>query len=151
MKKKYFGLSIPMLLSFAIVICIAMYFGVLSQDLAGGLALMFAIGIIFKEIGDRIPIWNTYVGGGLILAFLGTAYLVYMNVIPEDYVKLMDNVTSDMGVLNFFIIMLITGSILGLNRKLMLKSFAGYIPAILGGVAGAASFTWNFGGAGSWY
>lgn len=138
MKKKYFGLSIPMLLSFAIVICIAMYFGVLSQDLAGGLALMFAIGIIFKEIGDRIPIWNTYVGGGLILAFLGTAFLVYKNIIPEDYVKLMDNVTSDMGVLNFFIIMLITGSILGLNRKLMLKSFAGYIPAILGGVAGAA-------------
>lgn len=50
----------------------------------------------------------------------------------------MDNVTSDMGILNLFIIVLITGSILGLNRKLMIKSFAGYIPAILGGIAGAA-------------
>ncbi|NMW85294.1 2-hydroxycarboxylate transporter family protein [Peptoniphilus sp. AGMB00490] len=139
MKKKYFGLNLPMLLILAIIVFIATYLGVLSKDLAGGVALMFAIGIILYEIGEKIPFWNTYVGGGLVLAFLGTAVLCYYKVIPEEYVELISSVNSKpMGVLNFFIIMLITGSLLGLNRELMIKSFAGYIPAILGGVVGAA-------------
>ena len=139
MKKKYFGLNLPMLLVLSAIVFIATYMGVLSKDLAGGVALMFAIGIILYEIGERIPIWNTYVGGGLVLAFLGTAVLVYLNVIPEEYVELISSVNSKpMGLLNFFIIMLISGSLLGLNRDLMIKSFAGYIPAILGGVLGAA-------------
>lgn len=139
MKKKYFGLNLPMLLILAIIVFIATYLGVLSKDLAGGVALMFAIGIILYEIGEVIPFWNTYVGGGLVLAFLGTAVLCYYKVIPEEYVELISSVNSKpMGVLNFFIIMLITGSLLGLNRELMIKSFAGYIPAILGGVVGAA-------------
>lgn len=139
MKKKYFGLEMPMLIVVALVVIFATAMGILSKDLAGGFALMLTIGIIFYEIGERIPIWNTYIGGGILLAFLGTATLVYLNVIPEEYVELMDNVTSDpMNFLNVFIIMLITGSILGLNRDLMLKSFAGYLPTILGGVVGAA-------------
>ena len=46
MKKKYFGLNLPMLLVLAIIVFIATYTGVLSKDLAGGVALMFAIGII---------------------------------------------------------------------------------------------------------
>lgn len=139
MKKiKIFGLEIPMFAIISIVVIATMYMGILSKDLAGGLAIMLVIGIIFNEIGERIPIWNTYIGGGLILAFIGTAVLVQFNVIPEEYVELMDQVTSKpMGVLNFFIIALITGSILGLNRKLMIKSFSGYIPAILGGLIGA--------------
>lgn len=137
MKKKYFGLDIPMILVIGIMVCLATYLGVLTTDIVGGFALMLVIGIILNEIGDRIPIWNTYIGGGLVLAFLGTAALVYFKLIPQEYVELMDNVTSDMGILNLFIIVLITGSILGLNRQLMIKSFLGYIPAIFGGIAGA--------------
>lgn len=139
MKKKYFGLELPMLLIISVIIIFATKMGILSQDLAGGFALMLVIGIIFYEIGERIPIWNKYIGGGILLAFLGTALLVHFNLIPEDYVALINSVNSKpMNFLNLFIIMLITGSILGLNRDLMLKSFAGYIPTILGGVIGAA-------------
>ena len=137
-EQKYFGMSIPMLLALSIGVLATTYLGVLTTDIVGGVALMLVIGVILNEIGDRIPIWNTYVGGGLVLAFLGTAALKDYKVIPEQYIELMDQVTSDMGILNLFIIVLITGSILGLNRELMLKSFAGYIPAILGGLAGAS-------------
>lgn len=45
---------------------------------------------------------------------------------------------SKVNFLTFFIIFLITGSILALDRKLLIKSFAGYIPAIFGGLIGAA-------------
>ena len=45
---------------------------------------------------------------------------------------------DDADFLSFFIIFLITGSILALDRKLLIRSFAGYIPAIFGGLFGAA-------------
>ena len=43
-----------------------------------------------------------------------------------------------MNILNVFIIALIMGSILSLDRHVLLRSFGGYIPAILGGLVGAA-------------
>ncbi|WP_407126711.1 2-hydroxycarboxylate transporter family protein [Desemzia sp. FAM 23989] len=137
-KKRYFGLSMPILVSMCVIVLAAAYTGALSADLPGTFALMFVIGIIFKEIGDRIPIWNTYIGGGIVLAYLGTAALVYYNLIPQQYVDSIDLITGDMDFLTFFIAMLITGSILGLNRQLLIKSIVRYLPAILGGVAGAA-------------
>lgn len=49
-------------------------------------------------------------------------------------------VQGDINILSVFIIALIMGSILSLDRKVLLRSFAGYIPAILGGLFGAALF-----------
>ena len=40
--------------------------------------------------------------------------------------------------LSFFIVFLICGSVLGLEKKLLLRSFAGYLPAIFGGLIGAS-------------
>ncbi len=136
--KRYFGLSLPVLIGVSIVVLVAAYTGALSADLPGTFALMFVIGIIFNEIGERIPIWNSYIGGGIVLAYLGTAALVYFNLIPQQYVDSINLITGDMDFLTFFIAMLITGSILGLNSQLLVKSIVRYLPAILGGVAGAA-------------
>ena len=69
-RKRYFGMSLPVLIAVSLVVLTAMYTGALSTDLPGTFALMFVIGIIFKEIGDRIPIWNSYIGGGIVLAYL---------------------------------------------------------------------------------
>lgn len=137
-RKRYFGMSFPVLSVVSFVVLTAMYTGALSTDLPGTFALMFVLGIILKEIGDRIPIWNTYIGGGIVLAYLGTAALVYYKLIPQDYIDSIGVVSSDMSFLTFFIAMLITGSILGLNRTLLIKSLVRYLPAILGGLAGAA-------------
>ena len=120
-----------------LVVYLATYLGALSTDMGGTMALMLAIAIPLNEIGKRIPIWNKYVGGGLVLTFLGTAVLVYYNVIPTQYVDSLEVFMGDTDFLTFFIIVLITGSVLSLDRDILLKSFAGYVPAILGGVVGA--------------
>lgn len=138
LKKKYYGLPLPIALVLIVIVFISMYVGALSTDIVGAFALALAIGIVLNEIGNRIPIWNKYVGGGLVLAFLGTAVLVTYNIIPAEYVESLDWVNSDVNFLTLFIIILITGSIMGLERGLLLKSIAGYIPAILGGLAGAS-------------
>lgn len=140
MKKKFSGLPIFILAPAILITFWATYTGALSQDIVGSLALMLSIGIIFKEIGDRIPIWNKYIGGGAILAFLGSAALVHFNVIPEDYVALIDWTMSEVNFLNLFIVMLITGSILSLDRDMLLKSFLGYIPTLLGTLLFAGIF-----------
>lgn len=135
--KKYFGLPALLVSALIAIVLGATFTGSLSTDLAGAFALMFAIGVVFNEIGNRIPFWNTYIGGGIVLAFLGTAVLVYYNVLPAEYVELINWANDDVDFLTFFIVMLITGSVLGLERSLLIKSMAGYLPAILGGVAGA--------------
>jgi len=126
--------------AFAIIIFSA-YKGVLTTDLAGTLALCIAIAGIFNEIGERLPIWNSYIGGGLLMVFFATSILTTLGVIPEKYVESINEfISGDTNFLTFFIIFLIVGSILSLDRQILLKSFAGYIPAILGGLAAAMLF-----------
>ena len=124
-----------------LIILASAYLGVLGTDMASVLALCVAIAVIFNEIGERLPIWNSYIGGGLLMVFFGTAVLVQFNLIPEKYVEGINTfISGDTGFLTFFIIFLIAGSILSLERDILLKSFAGYIPAILGGLVCAMLF-----------
>lgn len=76
------------------------------------------------------------------MAFFGTALLKYFNIIPE---KTLDNINriisgDDVNLMEVYIIFLIVGSVLALDRDILLKSFAGYIPAILGGLVVSALF-----------
>lgn len=133
---KLYGLPWQIFLGAFVIVIFTAYKGALTTDMAGTLALCIAIGGIFDEIGERLPIWNSYIGGGILMAFFGTAVLKQFGIIPEKYLESIDwFVSGDVGFLTFFIVFLITGSILSLDRKILLKSFAGYIPAILGGIA----------------
>ncbi len=134
---KLFGMPWYIILGVLAVGIVGIATELLGTDMPSTLLVMFAIGIPLYELGKRIPIWNKYIGGGIVLAFLGTSALVYFNILPEKYVESIDVFTSDVNFLNLFIIVLITGSVLSLDRKILLRSFFGYIPAILGGVIGA--------------
>ncbi len=136
-KLKTFGMPWWLAGSIAVIVIAAAATGALSADLAGCFALMLSIGLICNELGERIPFWNSYIGGGLVLTFLVSAYLFTFNLIPEKYAEGMIMIMDDADFLSFFIVFLITGSILALDRKLLIRSFAGYIPAIFGGLIGA--------------
>lgn len=90
----------------------------LGYDATAFIAVTMALAIILYKIGKILPIWNTYIGGGLLMVFFGTAVLKQLNLIPEKYVDLINNtVQGDVSILNVFIICLIMGSILSLDRK----------------------------------
>lgn len=126
----------------AVAICaVPMYMGFQSKSMTGTMCSIFVLAVIFNEIGERLPIWNTYIGGGLLMCFFGVAVMKYYGLIPEAAIKNINSfVSDDANFLEFFIIMLITGSVLALDRDILLRSFFGYIPAILGGLAVAALF-----------
>ncbi len=124
----------------AVLICgVTMYLGVQSNSMTGTLATCFALAVVLNEIGERIPIWNTYIGGGLLLVFFGVALMKYFGILPEETVANVNSfISDDANFLEFFIVCLIVGSVLALDRDILLRSFAGYLPAILGGLAVAS-------------
>lgn len=134
---KIFGMAWYVYAAVAGVALIAMFGDYLPSNTVGAFAILYTLGIALGWIGDRIPVWNTYIGGGSILAFLGSAYLVYIGIIPETTIETVKIFMDTTDFLDLFIAVLITGSILSVNRKLLLKAFAGYLPAILAGIVGA--------------
>ncbi|MGN0157687.1 MAG: 2-hydroxycarboxylate transporter family protein, partial [Brotaphodocola sp.] len=125
----------------AAVVLAVTYAGVLGNDMMAFIAICMALAIFLGKFGQVLPVWNTYIGGGLLMIFFGCALLKQFALIPEEYVELIDTmVNGDVNILTVFIVALILGSILSLDRNVLLRSFAGYIPAILGGLAGAALF-----------
>lgn len=133
------GIQWYLYLLFMVVLVFVMYKGALSTDLMAFIAIASGISIVFYELGERLPIWNTFIGGGLLMVFFGTAVIHQFGLIPEQYVDMIGEVVSgSTNILTVFIVFLIIGSILSLDRGVLLRSFAGYVPAILGGLAGAS-------------
>lgn len=143
---KVYGMPWYIFAGVAVIVFFAAIKGYLPKNSVGAFALLYSVGILFAMVGDRIPIWKEYVGGGPILAFLGSAALVYWGIIPEASVETVKVFMDTADFLDLFIAVLITGSILSVNRKLLMKAFLGYIPAILGGVI-AAFLLGSLGGA----
>lgn len=132
----------------------------LPVGMLGMFGLMIVLGTIFNEIGEKTPIVRSYLGGGAIVTIFATSAMVYFNLFPDSIVVASINEStgavkisgamqtffaSSGGFLDWYIAALITGSILGMNRKLLAKASARFFPAILGGVFVALVLTWLFG------
>ena len=143
-EKRILGVSWPLFLVLAIVMCLAVYLDVLPIGLIGAFFFMLIVGEFLNFAGNNIPFVNTYLGGGAVVAIFGGAALVYFNLLPETTKNLIDTFMKSgegkMGFLDFYISALITGSILGMNRKLLIKAAVRYLPAILGGLVAALAF-----------
>lgn len=124
----YFGV-------FSIVVLVGAYSGQLPVGMAGCFAFMIVCGTVLQEIGDRTPIIRSYLGGGAIVILFGMAILLYFKLIPEAVVESVTVFFKPTGAfLDFYIAALITGSILGMNRNLLMKAAARYFPSIFGGL-----------------
>lgn len=132
---KLYGLPWYYFAVFSVVVLIATYMGALPEGMAGCFAIMIVLGAVLQEIGDRTPIIKSYLGGGAIVVIFGVALLQYFKLIPEVVIKNISTFFKPTGAfLDFYIAALITGSILGMNRKLLVKAAARYFPAIFGGI-----------------
>lgn len=114
--------------------------GFLRPNFLTMFSLLAVFGILFGEIGDRIPIWDEYIGGGTVLVFFAAAVFATYNFVPEPIVKAVSNFYGKQPVnfLEMFIPALIVGSVLTVDRKTLIKSISGYIPLIVIGVIGAS-------------
>ena len=111
-----------------------------ETGIIGAFGLMWSVGFVFFAIGEKLPIWREYVGGGLIMAFLGSAVLVHFGLISKNDAQYLTASVIDNRFLYFLLVGLVAGSILTVERKTLLQSVAGLIPVIFCALAGAAAF-----------
>ncbi|MBB5172418.1 2-hydroxycarboxylate transporter family protein [Texcoconibacillus texcoconensis] len=136
-KPKIMGIPIFWFAIFLLITIVSVYTGTLPTGMIGSLLVMVVFGEALGWIGDRLPIVKTFLGGGAIVAIFGSAYMVYSGILPESVVTSVDEFMTDGGFLDFYIAALITGSILGMNSKVLMKVGVRYIIPILGAVFGA--------------
>ena len=137
---KMMGISLPIYLGLLVVLIVAIIFNVLPGGMIGAFAFMMIIGALLDVIGNNTPIIKTFFGGGPIVIIFGSAALVYFNILPESVTTTVTTFMKGGGFLNFYIAALITGSILGMNKKLLVKAAVRYLPTIIGGVVMALVF-----------
>lgn len=130
-----FGMPFPYFAITSVVVLAASYLGYLPKGMVGAFPIIIILGVILNYIGDRIPIINTYFGGGAIVAIFVSAWMAWSKALPPATSKIVSSFMKGEGFLDFYIAALITGSMLSMNRKLLIKAAFRYLPAILGGVA----------------
>ncbi|ENY73649.1 sodium:citrate symporter [Aeromonas diversa CDC 2478-85] len=128
--------GMPMQLFFGFSACVlyAGWNGTLPLGMVGALALMFVLGTLLTELGERIHPVREYLGGGTILAIFGGAALFEYRILPAEAGAVITNFMKEGGFLNFFIASLVTGSVFGMSRALLKNAAMRYLPVILGGV-----------------
>ncbi|MFD0828518.1 2-hydroxycarboxylate transporter family protein [Neobacillus sp. M.A.Huq-85] len=126
---------LPLYIIIAVVVYAAAVYKQLPADMLGGFAVIMVMGIFLGDMGMRIPILKD-IGGPAILSLLVPSILVFLNVINTTG---MDAVTQLMKTSNFlylYISVLVVGSILGMNRRVLIQGFTRmFVPLIIGTIS----------------
>lgn len=109
-------------------------------NMVGALAFALVVGTLLGWVGDHIPVWKTWFGGGMLFACLVAGAMNTFNLVGEDTKAALNTFNGGTGFLDMYILVLITGSVLSVDRKMLIRSFAGYIPTIIAGIIGALGF-----------
>lgn len=128
---KIMGIQLPVYLSITAVVTVAMVVGWLPSGMLGALLVMMVFGGLLNVIGNNLPIVKTYLGGGAIVCIFASAALVYVGFVPESVVDNISGFMNTTGFLNFYIAALITGSILGMDRSLLLRASVRFLPVAI--------------------
>ena len=130
---------LPAYLFFAAVIFLASYYGKLPKDMIGGFSVMLILGILLGDMGLRLPVLKD-IGGPAILSIFVPSVLVFYGLLDGPAKEAVVHFTGGKGgganFLYFYIASLVTGSILGMLRQVLIQGFLRmFVPLILGTLA----------------
>lgn len=114
-------------------------------------AFLWAIGGFLFWLGDNVPVVGKYMGGSVLFPLFGAAALRYFNLIPEVLLN-GTKVVMGSGLQDMYIAFLLVGSVLVMDRHILLSTTARYIPTVIGsqifaiGFAVLAGIILGFGG-----
>lgn len=116
-------MPLPWFLLFAAIILMAAVTESLPVDMLGGFGVILTLGWALGKIGDTIPGLNKF-GGSTILSMLVPAILVFYGLLPDNAIESVTMLMSDANFLDLYVFALVTGSILGMNRQVLVQGFA---------------------------
>lgn len=110
----------------------------LSNEISLVIVMFAFCGFTLAEIGKRIPLVRA-IGAAAIFATFVPSALVYYKLLPDQVVKVTMDFTKATNFLYLFIACIIVGSILGMDRHVLIKGFLKiFVPLAAGSVAGGA-------------
>jgi malate:Na+ symporter len=111
------------------------WLGKLPPDLTMMIPLIALGAYACAEIGKNIPILRN-IGGAAIIATFLPSYLVYAHLLPAPVIKSVADFTKQSNFLYLFICCIIVGSILGMQRDVLIRGFLKvFVPLAAGSVA----------------
>lgn len=128
------GLPLLWFVPMALVIVVLAYLFTPAGGMAAGFAITMAAGGLLVVAGNAIPYFNR-IGGGIILAILVPAVLYSYDLMPERTAEAISNFYDLSSFGEFVVAALIVGSILGMNRTLLIKAGSRIIVPIIATIA----------------
>ncbi|MCP8969932.1 2-hydroxycarboxylate transporter family protein [Ectobacillus ponti] len=126
---------LPLYIIIAAVVYFAAVYKILPADMIGGFAIIITMGILLGELGMRIPVLKE-IGGPAIMALLVPSILVYFSIINKTGMTAVTQLMKTSNFLYLYISTLVVGSILGMNRKVLIQGFTRmFVPLIFGTLA----------------
>ncbi|ANI28979.1 malate permease [Yersinia entomophaga] len=133
--------AVPLALFIAIaaIVVTSSYSNLLPKNMIGGLAIIMTLGFILSHIGRRIPVLKD-IGGPAILCLMVPSVLVYFGVFQTNTLDTVHLLMKEANLLYFVIACLVVGSILGMNRVVLIQGMMRmFIPLVVGTLAAVAS------------
>jgi malate:Na+ symporter len=136
-----FKIGIVPLPVFVILIAVIAGFaatGSVPSDILLAIVLLSMGGFACAELGKRIPVIRN-VGAAAIFATFIPSYLAFHHLLPQSILTSIADFTKDSNFLYLFISCIIVGSILGMDRGVLIKGFLKiFVPLAAGSVVGGA-------------
>jgi len=111
--------------------------GTVPSDILMAIVLLSMGGFTCAELGKRIPIIRN-IGAAAIFATFIPSFLAFHHLLPASILNSVTQFTKDSNFLYLFISCIIVGSILGMDRGVLVKGFLKiFVPLISGSVVGA--------------
>ena len=108
--------------------------GKVSGEVTVMIAVLVVGGFTCAEIGRRIPILNAIGGSSLVTIFL-PSFLVAHQLLPAPLVQQVTTFTKSTNFIYLFITAVVVGSILSMDRRVLIQGFVKiFIPLISGSV-----------------
>jgi malate:Na+ symporter len=110
--------------------------GTVPSDILMAIVLLSMGGFTCAELGKRIPIIRN-IGAAAIFATFIPSFLAFHHLLPASILTSVTEFTKDSNFLYLFIACIIVGSILGMDRGVLVQGFLKiFIPLAAGSVAG---------------
>jgi CCS family citrate carrier protein len=112
--------------------------GKVPNDICVSIAILTVGGFSCAEIGKRLPFFRS-IGAAAIFATFIPSYLAFSKLLPAPVLKNVVDFTKSTNFLYLFISSIIVGSILSMDRNVLIKGFLKiFVPLAIGSVVAAA-------------
>ncbi|KHN53053.1 2-hydroxycarboxylate transporter family protein [Pectobacterium fontis] len=131
-KKKIGSVPVALFMAIAAIVAISAYEGFLPKNMIGGFAVIMTMGFLLAHIGSNIPVFKD-IGGPAILCLMVPSVMVYFDLFNDNTMKTVHLLMKEANFLYFVIACLVVGSILGMNRKILIQGMVRmFVPLVIG-------------------